>query len=144
MKYSNTAPRSTHSGVTLVELMVVVLIVSILAGIAYPGYRSHVVKTQRGAAKACLMEYAAFMERFYTTNLTYAGAAPGNLGCALEGNMPQNYTFSLPSASLTATTYTVTAAPTSEFAKRETQCGTLSLNQAGAKSASAGTIAECW
>lgn len=135
-------PRRSHSGFTLVELMVVVLIISILAAIAYPGYRSHVVKTQRGAAKACLMQYSAFMERYYTTNLRYTDAAPGNLACALEGNMPDNYTFTVPSISATA--YEARATPTTAFAARDTRCGALTLNQAGVKNVTSGDKAECW
>ena len=129
------------AGFTLVELMVVVLIVAVLAAIAYPGYRSHVVKTQRGAAKACLAQYAAFMERRYTTELTYTGAVP-DLDCAVEGNMEQNYAFTVPNP--TATTYTATATPTTAFAARDTQCGTLTLTQAGVRNVSTGNTEDCW
>lgn len=143
-KYIPNPVRRLQAGVTLVELMVVVVIIGILAGIAYPGYRNHVVKTQRAAAKACLLQYATFMERFYTTNLTYAGAAPGNLGCAIEGNMPDLFVFTAPSASLSATAYVVQAAPTSAHATRDTQCGTLTLNQAGVRGTSTGNTTDCW
>jgi type IV pilus assembly protein PilE len=125
--------------------MVVVLIVSILAAIAYPGYRSHVVKTQRAAAKGCLLQYAALMERYYTTQLTYVDADDLDVpGCAGEGNMPLNYTFSLVPADLTASTYTARAVPTTAFAARDTQCGTLTLDQAGVRGVSSGTLADCW
>jgi type IV pilus assembly protein PilE len=131
------------AGVTLVELMVVLLIVAMLAAIAYPGYRSHVVKTQRAAAKGCLLQYAALMERYYTTQLTYIDADDLAVpGCASEGNMPLNYTFSL--AGLSATAYTARAVPTTAFAARDTQCGTLTLNQAGVRGVSSGTLTDCW
>lgn len=131
------------AGFTLVELMVVVLIVSILAAIAYPGYRSHVVKTQRTAARACLAQYAQLIERYYTTQLTYVDADDLDPpGCANEGNMPLNYTFSV--ASLSATGYSARAVPTEAFAERDTQCGTLTLDQAGVKGVSSGTVANCW
>ena len=63
---------------------ITVTIVAILAAIAYPSYQSHVTSTHRSAAKACLSEYAQFMERYYTTNFTYDGAAPA-LACSVDG-----------------------------------------------------------
>ncbi len=63
------------SGFTLVELMVVVLLVAILAAIAYPSYREQVRKARRADAQAVLMQAAQFMERYYTENGTYKDAA---------------------------------------------------------------------
>lgn len=137
---SEAAPQRS-AGFTLVELMVVVTIVAILGAIAYPGYRSHVVKTQRSAAKACVAQYAQFMERYYTTRLTYVDAAPV-LGCASEGNMALNYAFSV--TGVAATAYTAQAVPTTAFAARDTQCGTLTLNQMGVRGVSSGSVADCW
>ncbi len=133
--------RRTSSGFTLVELMVVVLVISILAAIAIPGYRSQVVSTHRGTAKACLAQYAQFMERYYTTQLTFVGADP-DLGCAAEDSMPQNYTFDVVGA--TATAYTVRAVPTEAFAARDRQCGTLTLDEAGVRGVSEGSVDVCW
>jgi type IV pilus assembly protein PilE len=142
MKLKNNLPQCGRKrGFTLIELMIVVAVVGILAAVAYPSYSSYVVKTKRGAAKACLGQYAAFMERYYTTTLTYVGAAPA-LDCAIEGSMAQNYTF--PMSNLGATTYTVTAQRTTAFATRDTQCGDLTLDQAGARTVSSGTVAKCW
>ena len=68
-------PRIGHSqGFTLIELMVVVAIVAILATIAVASYEYAVTKSRRSAAANCLQERAQFMERYYTTNLTYVGA----------------------------------------------------------------------
>lgn len=131
-------------GFTLVELLVTMAIVAILAAIAYPSYRNHVVKTQRNAAKACLAQYAQFMERYYTTRLTYVDAEP-ELACAIESGMDRNYVFSVDD--LDASTYTALATPTEAFAEDDPVCGTLSINQAGERSAGSGSaedIAHCW
>lgn len=64
-------------GFTLIELMIVVAIIGILAAIAYPSYQDHVRKTRRSDAQGALMGLANAMERHYTANNTYAGAAAG-------------------------------------------------------------------
>ena len=130
------------AGVTLIELMVVMVIVAILTALAVPAYQSHVTKANRGAAKSCLSEYAQFMERYYTTNLTYAGAKP-LLGCKDDSNLSQRYTFT--TSNLAQGTYTVTATPIGVQAQRDTQCAVLGINQDGKRTASgSGGEAFCW
>ena len=60
-----------QQGVTLVELMIAVGILGILAAVVLPSYQQHVITSSRTAATACLAEYAQFMERNYTTNMSY-------------------------------------------------------------------------
>ena len=122
-------------GFTLIELMVVVAVIGILAAIALPSYNRYVQKTRRSAASACLVESAQFMERFYTTNMTYAGAT-------LPGSECMNETgpfYAITLAAQTASTYTVQAAP--HGAQAGDSCGTLSLTSTGAKSP---TTTGCW
>ncbi len=129
----NTKPR--NSGFTLIELMIVVAIIAILASIAYPSYTRYVQKTRRSAAAACVLEGAQYMERYYTTNMSYAGATLPATEC--RSDSAAFYTISL--AVQTATTYTVQAAP--QGAQSGDSCGTLSVTQTGAKSP---TTAGCW
>lgn len=58
-------------GVTLLELMIVVVIVGILASIAYPAYQDFVNRAKRNEAKSILLEIAQNQERFYLQNSTY-------------------------------------------------------------------------
>jgi type IV pilus assembly protein PilE len=73
--------RKYMQGVTLMELLIVVLIVSILAAIAYPNYRSYVERSKRTEAKAALLQIATNQERHYlnsnvyTTDMTRLGFA---------------------------------------------------------------------
>lgn len=60
------------AGFSLVELMITVAIVSILASIALPSYRSYVLRSNRGDATQALLRIAAQQEKFYIQNNTYA------------------------------------------------------------------------
>lgn len=138
-----------QQGFTLIELMVVVAIVGILAAIAYPSYMDSVMKSRRGAAKACLSEYAHFMERYYTTNLAYNRDTAGVnlvipvLACTTEGQINQHYTFTVDN--LTRSTFTATATPLGSQLTADTKCGTLSLTHDGQRKVSVtGNAATCW
>ena len=63
--------RPYSSGMTLVELLVVVTIVSILAGIAYPTYRNQVLKSNRTEAKVELMRRVQALEKCFTRYRQY-------------------------------------------------------------------------
>ncbi len=130
--------QAKQRGFTLIELMIVVAIIAILAAIAYPAYTQHMVKARRSAGASCLLEQAQFMERYYTTNMSYTGAALPGTPCTNE--LATHYSFAI-SAGPTATTYTVSATPQGAQASNDTTCGTLSVNQAGAKTP---TTAGCW
>ena len=70
-RYSLTwAVRRMH-GITLIELMIVLVVISILAAIAYPDYREFVARAKRTEAKTALLQIATNQERFYLQNNTY-------------------------------------------------------------------------
>ncbi|HET7201967.1 MAG TPA: type IV pilin protein [Steroidobacteraceae bacterium] len=138
--------RTLSRGVTLIELMIVIVVVAILASIAVPSYRNYVLRTHRAEGKTALMAVAAAQEKFYLQNNRYAiddeieDAPPGGLGIpattengwyTLEIDVddevnPQSWT-------ITATSAGVQAA--------DSHCATMSVTSAGAKSA---TNADCW
>lgn len=62
-------------GFTMVELMVVVVIISLLAMVAVPSYNVSISKSRRVDAQAALSNFSSAMERFFTENGTYIGAA---------------------------------------------------------------------
>lgn len=145
---------SRQNGFTLIELVIAVLIVGILAAVAYPSYVDSVTKSNRRAAQSCLSNYAQYMERFYTANMRYDVDAGGTdnalptVDCASAQNTGAHYVYSI--AAVTRTSYTLAAAPKSGGvqAQRDTDCATLTLNQAGTRGAAGATsgsvVEKCW
>ena len=135
------------AGFSLIELMIVVAIIAVLAALAYPAYQQYIIKTNRKAAESCLAEQANYMERYYTTNLTYTpstGTTFPTLDCASTNQTGANYTYTFP-ASSSSTAYTITAAPLSVLQQKDTMCGTLKVDQAGTRYISGtGTLSQCW
>ena len=152
--------RAPAAGFSLIELMIVVAIIAVLAALAYPAYMQYTIKTNRKAAEACLSEHSNYMERLYTTTLNY-GQAPASgstagtvalttvppLDCDATSQTGTNYqyTFGPNPASPSTTAYSIQATPQSTLQKKDTTCGTLSINQAGARGITGtGTLAQCW
>ena len=76
-------------GFTLIELMIVVLIIAVLAGLAFSAYNKQVRKSRRAEAKQIVSDYALREEKLrsnaaaYTTALTTllnVGTAPTSWG----------------------------------------------------------------
>ena len=59
-------------GFTLIELMIVVAIIAILAGIAYPSYMDQVRKGNRARAQAFLMDIAQRQQSYLMVHRQYA------------------------------------------------------------------------
>jgi type IV pilus assembly protein PilE len=136
--------RRSQSGVTLIELMIVVVVVAILASIALPSYRQYVLRAHRTEAKTVLLGLAASQEKFYLQNNTYAAnaalstAPPNGLGIPAT---TQNgwYTIAIANGA-NATGFSATATAVGSQAV-DTHCATFTINQAGVKTA---TNNDCW
>ena len=136
-------------GFTLIEMMVTVTIMAILAAIAYPSYVNSVTHTYRSTAKACMQEYAQYMERFYTSNFAYDQDKSGTaisfptLACATD--LSARYTFTLDAASLTTTTFKIVGTPQGAQLSNDTGCGTLTLDQSNTVTVTGtDSVSVCW
>lgn len=69
--------QSKAHGFSLIELMIAVAIVGILAGIALPSYRSHVIRAARVQAQTELLELASLQEKIFLNNNCYTFGAAG-------------------------------------------------------------------
>ncbi len=94
--------RKYTGGITLMELMVVVVIIGVMAAIAFPNYREFAARAKRNEAKAALLLIATNQERFYlsnncfTPNLADLGVPAvtdsGNYNISLNNVTCNNYT----------------------------------------------------
>lgn len=143
-RFPGDGGRTAVAGFTLIELMIVVAIVAILAAVATASYTFAVTKSRRAAATTCLQERAQFMERYYTTNLSYSGAANPPAQCD-GGLSPTHYVISF-AAEPSASAYTLVATPMGGQASNDGKCGTLTLDAQGTrgKSGTASSINDCW
>ena len=120
-----------QSGMTLIELMIVIVIIGIIAAAAYPNYVDYVRESRRADAMGQLLTLQMAQEEYRLKNTAYAAYA--DLGVTASSEF---YTFSV--SNVGAESYTITATATGGQAN-DTGCTTLSINQNDQK-----TPAECW
>ena len=125
------------------------LIIAILAVMAYPSYQNSIQKSRRVEAKSLLMQAAARQEIFFSQNFEYAntmGSGTQGLGYASNPLTTNNGFYSVTvTVSLDggkATAYRLIA--TALGAQIADSCDQFSINNIGEKAVTEGTIAECW
>lgn len=135
-------PRAVSTrGFTLLEVLVTVVIVGILALIAYPSYLSQVQKSRRAEGKSAVLAAAVQMERYFTERNTYATATLGVNG-VYPGQTEHGY-YSLALSGLGVNDYTLTAVPAGIQAGDP--CGNLTYTAQGVKGVSGPkAVDECW
>lgn len=128
--------------------MITVVVVAILATIAYPSYTESIAKGRRAQATSELMSAHQWMDRFYTENFRFdqnsAGTATSNAALfpsrfstsprAGEGAAVYNLTLS----TLNRESYVITATRTG--AMTGDRCGNLTIDHLGTKGVAAGTF----
>jgi type IV pilus assembly protein PilE len=130
-------------GFTLLELMITVVVVAILAAIAIPSYVSAMQQSRRSDATSALTGAAGQMERYFTEQGTYATATLGSSSTSVYPSTSQNGYYNLSLTNLTATSYTLNAAPTGVQA--DDPCGSYTYTDQGVKGATGSPgVANCW
>jgi type IV pilus assembly protein PilE len=146
----NVGSKSRQRGVTLIELMTVVVVIAIIATIAIPSYRRYLIRSQRSEAKIALLQLQTAQEKFYLQNNAYvdngniATAPPNGLGISATTETGK-YTLSI-ALGPSAQSYTVTATPKSGGGQTDDkECTTYTLTDRGTKgSTGSATTQTCW
>jgi len=143
-----------QQGVTLIELVVVMIIVGILAAVAIPSYRNYVIRSQRSDAKDALLALATQQEKHYLQCNTYATSIAAATDCAageLQGAATsKNGWYQLATAAPNPTLgFTVTAtAIAGQNQAQDAECQTFAVTDRGVRTADdeggANNTAECW
>ncbi|MBV0932994.1 type IV pilin protein [Marinobacterium sp. A346] len=121
-----------EAGFTMIELMIVVVIIGILMAIAWPAYQNYVIKGNRAEGRAGIATVTQQLERCFTRYNSY-----NDTNCSFATGMTETERYNITLVN-DANTYTVTATP--QFA--DTECGTLTLKETGAKTS--GNNDVCW
>lgn len=72
--------RRRLKGVTIIELMIVVVILAIVATIAYPTYQGHATRARYSDAKVMLLQIMQRQREYFTDNNTYTTGLVADLG----------------------------------------------------------------
>lgn len=135
------ALRGRMRGVTLTELMIVVVVLGILAAVAYPSYRDFTARAKRNEAREALLRIATNQERFYLNNNTYTSDLT-QLGFSQDPFPTPTGSYSvrvLPGAD--AAGYTAEA--DYQLSDNEAgKCNLFTINSEGAKGSS--PLGDCW
>lgn len=133
-----------QSGFTFIELMIVVAVLTIIAAIAIPSYRSHVVKSNRAAAEAFILSVANKQEQYMLDARSYASSLSA-LNMTAPSDVSKNYTVSITNVASAPPTYTIVATPSGAQAAADAICGSVSVDQDGTKAITGtGTVGGCW
>jgi len=132
------AAKGTMRGMTLVELMIVVVIIGILAAVAYPSYREITARATRNEAKAALLKAAVNQERFYLQNNQFSSDL-NQLGFSDSPYTTDTGSYIISVAAPDpAANYTVTATYQQSDAESG-KCGVFTIDGRGVKDSSPAT-----
>ena len=152
MKKTSKCFRS-QSGVTLIELLIAIVLVSIIAASAYPSYTQYVVRAKRTAGKSALLQVADRQQQYFMDNKRYANSLTtlgyqenpfmvGDDGDYLVmGDTDRAYMIAM--AAPTPTSYTLVAIPQMMMASKDLNCAVLFLLSTGQKGSTGGGD-RCW
>ena len=150
-------------GITLIELMIVVVVIGIMAAIAYPNYREFAARAKRNEARAALLQIATNQERFYlqnnsfTCDLTRLGfpVAAGFVtesrsytvdvtACDANNFVTESGTYTVDVTACNADNFTAQAVYNIAGDVEAGKCGTFLINGRNVKTSLPNPPGDCW
>jgi type IV pilus assembly protein PilE len=149
--------KQRQRGVTLIELLTVMVVIAIIASIAIPSYRRYLLRAQRTDARTALLQLQTAEEKFllqnntYTSNITAGtGGTPPGLGLTAASEKGF-YTLRVTLQTVNnAPGYLLTAVPAAVVGgqRDDTDCAQFTLDEQGQRAAlnssGADNTAVCW
>jgi type IV pilus assembly protein PilE len=134
-------------GITLLELLVVLVLVGIVAALALPGYRQQMIRVHRTEALIALLELQTAEEKYFLRHNVYTGelsaAPPAGLG--LTAGNSNLYLLSI-AVAIDGQSFIATATPNPEGGQAaDSECLAFSIDARGRRAVS-GTrdVRYCW
>ncbi|TLY57157.1 MAG: prepilin-type N-terminal cleavage/methylation domain-containing protein [Gammaproteobacteria bacterium] len=139
-----TGDSNRMRGVTLIELLTVLIIVAVLSSLAVGSYRRYLLRSNRTDATAALLRIQVGEEKFFLQNNTYTtdvtDAPPTGLGVASP--TPNGfYTITVTGNPSIATSFLATATATGTQTQ-DTSCPTMTIDDQGLRGPTANIA--CW
>jgi len=135
-------------GITLLEVLVVLVLVGIITALALPGYRHQMIRVHRTEAMIALFDLQSAEEKFFMRHNRYtseiSAAPPSGLGLSTASSS-NKYEVSI-AVALDGQSFIATATPTPEGGQAaDRECSALSLDARGRRAASGTRDARyCW
>nr|WP_045984456.1 MULTISPECIES: type IV pilin protein [Pseudoalteromonas] len=115
--------------------MIVIVIIGILYAVALPSYTSYIQQSRRADVQQVLLQQTAVLERQYTR----VGGYPATFTFSASDYYSFKYTSDASKGASNGSEFIIEVTP--KGAQSGDECGKLSVNQSGTKSASK---SQCW